>query len=167
MDTIEIEPLTAQAFAPFGDVVSAGLREGAEANQGTAVRFDWAARLESDRPHARPNLAVFRAAPQPVPFVLRLLERHPHSSQAFLPLKCARFLVCVAPTLPDGGPDVSRLRAFVGVEGQGVNYVRGTWHHPIVALDGPADLAMLAWEDGTKGDCEERRLELPITVRFR
>jgi ureidoglycolate lyase len=158
------EPLTRAAFAPFGDVVSAGLGEGTSANQGTAVRFNWAAGLESTRGAARPNLAVFRSAPQPLPFTVKLLERHPCSTQAFLPLVCARFLVCVAPTAPDGGPDLAGLRAFVCSPGQGVNYHRGVWHHPIVALDTPAEFAMLAWEDGTASDCEERPLSEHLSV---
>jgi ureidoglycolate lyase len=158
------EPLTRAAFAPFGDVVCAGLDEGTSANQGTAVRFNWAAALSSTRAAARPNLAVFRSVPQPLPFVVRLLERHPCSTQAFLPLVCARFLVCVAPTLPDGAPDVAGLRAFLCSPGQGVNYHRGVWHHPIIALDAHAEFAMLAWEDGSAGDCEERPLGEAICV---
>jgi ureidoglycolate lyase len=158
---VQAEPLSVEAFAPFGDVVSAGLRAGQAANQGTAVRFDRCARLATTRPGATPNLAVFRAAPQPAPVALRLLERHPCSSQAFLPLVCARFLVVVAPAAADGGPDLAGLRAFVCGPGQGINYHAGTWHHPIIALDAPAELAMLAWEDGGPRDCEER----PLTER--
>jgi ureidoglycolate lyase len=158
------EPLTPEAFAPFGDVVSAGLRSGTSANQGTAVRFDRAAALESTRPGARPNLAVFRVAPQALPFVVRLLERHLHSSQAFLPMVCARFLVCVAPSGPDGMPAAESLRAFVCVPGQGINYRAGVWHHPIIALDAAAEFAMLAWEDGSSADCEEVSLGAQLSI---
>jgi ureidoglycolate lyase len=45
-----------------------------------------------------------------------------------------------------------------------VNYRAGVWHHPIIALDGPADFVMLAWEDGTPRDCEERPLSAPLLV---
>lgn len=158
------EALTPEKFKPFGDVVSAGLRAGSSANQGTALRFDWSAELTNTRAGAKPNLAVFRSTPQPLPFQVKLLERHPHSTQAFLPLICARFLVVVAPTAANGGPDVNGLRAFVCLPGQGINYRAGTWHHPIIALDVPAEFAMLAWEDGTKADCEERPLSTPIEV---
>lgn len=149
------EPLSVDAFAPFGDVVSAGLRAGTSANQGTAVRFDGSAALASDRPAARPNLAVFRSTPVALPFRIRLLERHPHSSQAFLPMLCAAFLVIVAPTAAGGEPDLGGLRAFRCGPGQGINYRLGVWHHPILALEAPAEFAMLAWEDGTSSDCVE------------
>jgi ureidoglycolate lyase len=162
--TITAQPLTPASFAPFGDVVSAGLRSGTSANQGTAVRFDHAALLENHRPGATPNLAVFRSTPQPVPFTVRLLERHPETTQVFLPLVCSRFLILVAPNAADGTPDLAGLKAFLCLQGQGINYKPGIWHHPIIALDTPAEFAMLAWEDGTANDCEEWRVE-PEVVR--
>ncbi len=164
MRTVVAAALSAVGFAPYGDVVSAGLRAGASANQGTAVRFDRAAALQNLRPGASPNLAVFRAAPQSLPFVAKLLEQHPCSTQSFLPMVCGRFLVCVAPTAPDGGPDEARLQAFLCGPGQGITYAAGVWHHPIIALDAPAEFAMLAWEDGGALDCVERPLASPAAI---
>jgi ureidoglycolate lyase len=161
--TLRAEPLTAEAFAPFGQVLEARER-GRTSNQGTALRVDRVAELANTRAWCKPNLAMVRALPQPLPLAMRLLERHPASSQAFIPLRCTRYLVIVAPTAPGGEPDWSALRAFIAAEGQGINYAMGTWHHPFTALDEAAELAMLAWEDGSVGDCEERALPEPITV---
>src|SRR5205823_4574020 len=86
--TVVAEPLTAAAFAAFGQVLEAGDGRGSAANQGTALRVDRAAALSSTRTACPPNLAMIRALPQPLPLKLRLLERHPCSSQAFIPLKC-------------------------------------------------------------------------------
>jgi ureidoglycolate lyase len=157
-EPVRAQPLTHEAFAPFGDVIGLALSGGASANQGTATRFDKVARLEGSRPLAKPNLAVFRSVAKTLPFEVRLLERHPCSTQMFVALSCQRFLVVVCPEDARGEPDLARLRAFVCGPGQGVNYRPGLWHHPIIALDGPADLLMLAWEDGTALDCEERPL---------
>ncbi len=162
--TVAALPLTVDAFAPFGDVVSAGLKAGQSANQGTAVRFDWCAGLETTRADARPNLAVFRSVAKVLPFEVTLLERHPCNTQAFLPMVTTRFLIVVAPDDAGGGPDVAGLRAFVCGPGQGINYRRAVWHHPIIALDGPAEFAMLAWEDGTPRDCEEHVLPHSIWI---
>ena len=164
MVTVTAVPLRVDAFAPFGSVVSAGLSAGSSANQGTAVRFDWCAELINSRPHAKPNLAVFRSVARQAPVELKLLERHPCSTQVFLPMVCARYLVCVAPSLPDGSPDVAALRAFVCMPGQGVAYAPNVWHHPIIALDTAADFAVLVWEDGTPRDCEERPLATPVRI---
>ena len=157
-------PLSADAFAPFGRVVSAGLHPGSPANQGTAVRFDFCADLQSTRPGARPNLVVFRSVALTLPHEVKLLERHPCSTQVFIPMLVSRYLVCVAPNLADGGPDVAGLVAFIGVPGQGVAYSTGTWHHPMVALDEPGEFTMLAWEDGTALDCEVRALDALVRV---
>jgi ureidoglycolate lyase len=163
-ELLRAQPLTREAFAPFGDVIGLELAGGASANQGTATRYDRVAQLASSRPEARPNLAVFRSVAKALPFEVRLLERHPCSTQMFVPLACQRFLVVVCPDDARGEPDLARLRAFVCGPGQGVNYRAGLWHHPIIALDGPADFLMLAWEDGSALDCEERPLSTPLRV---
>lgn len=159
------EPLRPEGFAPFGEVLGMSHGAGRDVNLGTAVRFDHAARLENARPGAKPNLAVFQAAAQSLPFALTLLERHPFSTQAFLPLRAARWLICAAPSLPDGMPDVAGLRAFIARGDQGVNMHRAVWHHPILALAEDAVLAMLAWEDGSSDDCEQRKLEALLKVQ--
>lgn len=158
------QPLSVEAFAPFGFVVSAGLRAGSSANQGTAIRFDHCADLVSTRPAATPNLAVFRSTKKTLPFEVKLLERHPCSTQTFLPMVCERFLVVVAKTAADGTPDLDTVTAFVCGPGQGVTYGVGVWHHPIIALDGDADFAMLAWEDGTPLDCVEHPLNAALSI---
>lgn len=162
--TIRAEPLSVERFAPFGQVVSAGQGDGVSANQGTAVRFNRAATLVNARPGATPNLAVFRSMPKELPFALRLLEKHPHSTQLFAPLVASRFLVCVAPKLADGSPDPLLIRAFLCGPGQGINYRADTWHHPILALDAPAEFLMLAWEDDGPQDCVERWFDEPVLV---
>ena len=77
---------------------------------------------------------------------------------------CARFLVCVAPTRTDGAPDDDALQAFVCGPGQGISYNVGVWHHPIIALDGDADFAMIAFEDGSPQDCVEQPLAQFVVV---
>lgn len=162
---IHARPLDAEAFKPFGRVISAGLQTGSEANQGTAVRFDFCTDLLSTRPEAKANLAVFRSTARALPLEVVLLERHPCSTQVFIPMVVSRYLVCVAPNLPDGGPDVSQLQAFICAPGQGVAYAPGTWHHPMVSLDTQAEFAMLAWEDGGPRDCEIQKLINPVLIK--
>lgn len=161
--TVKVEPLSVEAFEPFGDVVSAGLRAGLSANQGTATRFDWCTELVNARAQAKANVSVFRSVAKALPFTLKLLEHHPYSTQAFLPMVCTRYLVCVAPTV-DGGPDVRGLRAFLCQPGQGINYRVGVWHHPIIALESDADFVMVAFEDGTRDDCIVKTLDAPVII---
>lgn len=165
MKTLVAQPITPAAFAPFGQAFSASsLGGGVSANQGSAVRFDHCAKLLTTRPGAMPNLVVFRSEARQLPFDVQLLERHPCSTQVFIPMVISRYLVCVAPTLPDGGFAIDQLQAFICGPGEAIAYAPGTWHHPMVALDTPGEFSMLVWEDGTSLDCEVRPLPSPTRV---
>jgi ureidoglycolate lyase len=60
------------------------------------------------------------------------MERHPLGTQAFVPLQDHAWIVVVASGADPCRPDA--LRAFRAGGRQGVNYARGTWHHPLVVL---------------------------------
>ena len=157
MALLVAQPLTAAAFAPYGVVVAAAPEPG---------RIDADDGLANRRPDARLSLTMTRLAPATcLPLEAMLFERHPFSSQTFLPLAVARYLVIVAPDAPDGGPDGARAVAFVGRAGQGVTYPAGLWHHGMTALDQPAEFAVLMWCDGSAGDEEFVPLPTPLRVQ--
>lgn len=160
-------PLDRNNYRRFGDVIAADpAMPGAGANAGTAQRFDRLGAVESLRSGATPNLCVFRVAPAGAnPFPVRMLERHRHSTQVFVPMGGAsRYLVVVC----DGGdaPDLGTLKAFVAAGAQGISYRPGIWHHPLIALDRTTDFACLVYEDGSAGDCEERVLASAASVAY-
>lgn len=161
--SIEIEPLTAASYVRFGDVIAA---HGAArpANQGTAQKSDHLAELV-DRPGSRANVSVFRCTPRPLPHVVALLEKHPASTQIFVPMNAERYLVIVA--LGEHEPDLATLRAFVAEGQQAISYRPGVWHHPMVALERETDFFCLVFEDGTDADCVEHAIppEARVTVR--
>jgi len=136
------EALTAAAFAPFGDVIET--RDSAvrlQVNQGHAERYHDLASVELAGSGARALISIFRSQPRQFPLFLSVLERHPLGSQAFMPLAALPYLVVVAP----GGdaPDVWALRCFIAAPGQGVNYARGTWHHPLLSLQATTDFLVI------------------------
>jgi ureidoglycolate lyase len=152
--SVTARPLTPEAYAPYGDVLMAAPNgaEGSEANQGTARRFDRLAALENLRPGATPNVGVFRCAPRVAfPSRLALLEKHPASTQVFVPMNARRYLVVVA--LGGDAPELGTLAAFVASGTQAISYRPGVWHHPMIALDAETEFVCLVWEDGTAGDC--------------
>ena len=152
---LRVEPLRADAFAPFGDVIEA--RSDAlhyTINDGYAERFHDLARLDTGRDGGHPVLSVFRARPRALPFHLRLVERHRLGSQGFVPLMRQRFLVVVA--VPGPAPAPQDLRCFIASSGQGVNYAAGTWHHPLIALDDGGDYLVIdRGGPGAAADCDE------------
>ena len=159
--TLPVLPLTAEAFAAFGQVIAADTAAQRYAiNEGTAERFHDLARIDTTRAGGRPVLSLFRATPRPLPLQVKLMERHQLGSQAFMPLGCLRFLVLVAP--PGPAPTTHDLRCFIASPGQGVNFDAGTWHHPLIALDGGGDFLVIdrAAAEGAP-DCEEAPLPGP------
>ena len=148
---IRAEPLTEDAYAPYGRVIEA--RPGGRlVNEGMALRNDEAVDIESHRPGAKLNTCVFRCTPLPASTLdVKVLEKHPSSTQVFIPLAAERYLVVVA--LGGDLPDLATLRAFVATGRQAIAYAPGVWHHPMVGLDRETDFVALVWEDGTEGDC--------------
>jgi ureidoglycolate lyase len=150
------EKLTAPAFEPFGAVLEGPSESGRR-------YFDET--LANQRTAARASLSLSRLAPLEVlPLRAELFERHEFSSQTFLPLSAARYLVIVAPAAATGGPDAARARAFIGRTGQGITYHAGTWHHGMTVLDAPALFGVLMWRDGGRGDEEFVTLPTPLIV---
>ncbi len=161
MRTLAASPLDRTAYAPFGDVIEAH-HQARAANQGSARKSEWLAELVDARPgRARPNLSVFRCAPRALPFEVALLEKHPASTQLFVPMNARRYLVVVASpvsTALGDAPDLSTLRAFVARGTQAITYRPNVWHHPMIALDADTDFFCLVHEDGTPTDCVETGL---------
>lgn len=151
---LHAQPLTADAFAPFGSVIAIGGRTGRPVNQGRAQRIDGT----RDLAHAidtKPVVDLYRVEASALPFKADCLERHPLSCQIFTPMHCARYLVIVAPTGTDDRPDLARALAFIGNPEQVVCYEAGVWHAPMIALDDIAVMTMTMWEAGDARDCEE------------
>ncbi|AOJ80552.1 ureidoglycolate hydrolase [Burkholderia savannae] len=140
MKTLAIEPLTRAAFAPFGDVIETDGAKQIPINLGTTMRFHDLARIDVADEGGRPLVNLFRGQPRALPFEVTMLERHPLGSQAFIPLADRAYIVVVAPA---GDLDPSKIRAFVTSGWQGVNYAKGVWHHPLIALGEVSDFVVV------------------------
>jgi ureidoglycolate lyase len=122
------------AFAPFGEVIGAKGEPSFQINQGMCDRFHDLARVDIADAEGAPGISIGRGRPYALPLELRMVERHPLGSQAFIPLGGDPFLAVVAPD-EDGRP--GRPLAFLTGPGQGVNYRRGTWHGVLTPLVRP------------------------------
>ncbi|KZT58885.1 allantoicase [Calocera cornea HHB12733] len=183
---IPAEPLTSAAFAPFGQVLQAwadpaDAPKGVEhtlANNGTAVKYHRLAPITQSYPAGSgefTGIGVYRSTPAEGARVggtwpIKMLERHPCTNQAFIPMGTAThpqgekplaanrfYLVCVCETGEDDKPDLSTLKAFVASAAQGIMYNENTWHHPMCVLDSPIDFACVETQIGMRSeglDCE-------------
>ncbi len=140
MTRIEIEPLSVEAFAPFGQVIQTEGAHHYPINNGMTERFHDLARVELGGVHARPLISIFRGQPYALPLTLKLVERHPLGSQAFYPLTDEPFLVIVA---PDEAGTPGRPRAFRTRPRQGVNIAMNTWHGVLTPLNRECDFLVV------------------------
>ncbi|MGI1663591.1 ureidoglycolate lyase [Palleronia sp. KMU-117] len=155
---IATEPLTATAFAPFGEVLDTSGDPDRLINQGLCGRYHDRARL--DFSDGRAGISLFDAEPRRLPYRLDMVERHPEGTQAFLPMTPAPFLVIVA---PDDGGRPGRPRAFLTAPGQGINLARGTWHGVLTPLHAPGLFAVVD-RIGPGANLEEHWFDSPWTV---
>jgi ureidoglycolate lyase len=158
---LKAAPLTASAFAPFGDVIETGSRAARLINDGTCERYDDLALVDVSVHAGRPLINLFKAEPRKLPFAVRSLERHPLSSQAFYPLDGTPFLVVVAE--PGEGLWERRIRAFRAAGDQGVSYRRNTWHHGLLAV-GRTSRFLVIDRGGPGENCEEVSIDPAVVV---
>lgn len=137
---IRAEPLTPEAFEPFGDVIARRAQPSFQINGGMCDRHHDLARMEFTGAGARANISIGYGRPYALPLALSMVERHPLGSQAFVPMTEDPFLVVVAPD-EDGAPGLPR--AFLTEPGQGVNYLRDTWHGVLTPLGRAANFLIV------------------------
>jgi ureidoglycolate lyase len=152
MRALKIEPLTKAAFAPFGDVIETAGSDHFMINNGSTQRFHRLAEVQTATPEDKAIISIFRAQKLEMPLTIRMLERHPLGSQAFVPLKGKPFLIVVAPV--GDVPATDEVRAFIADGQQGVNYHIGVWHHPILTIEEEDDFLVVD-RNGAGNNCDE------------
>lgn len=155
------EPLTAEAFAPFGRVIEASdAAVKLDINRGHAVRYDRLAEIDAADGGGMGAISLFRARPLGE-LVLKGFERHPLGSQTFIPLGGRPYLVAVA---PPGPFDPAQIRLFRAEGHQGVHYAKGTWHHFLLVIEDDADFLVVD-RAGPGDNCEEVELSADDRIR--
>ncbi|KAF4635330.1 hypothetical protein G7Y89_g2758 [Cudoniella acicularis] len=165
-----------------------------QANQGTALKYLDVTHMKDlyknapSGSSAKAVMNMFVCAPRTLlksahaqisgMFPVEILERHPYTTQTFIPLglsksetQQARYLVIVAPTLEPspkdqcfsvpprnslggqppgrGLPDLTNVRAFLANGSQAVTYGPGTWHAPMAVVGKtPIDFVVVQFANG-------------------
>ncbi|MGX9352648.1 ureidoglycolate lyase [Shimia sp. W99] len=155
---IRIEPLTQEAFAPFGEVLDTSGAPDKLINQGLCGRYHDRATL--DFVEGRAGISLFQAELRGLPYQLDMMERHPDGSQAFIPMSMEAFLVIVA---EDTGNGPGTPRAFITSPGQAINFARNTWHGVLAPIKGSGLFAVVD-RIGVGANLEEFWFDTPFTV---
>ena len=156
--TLHLEPLTQEAFAPYGDVLGVAGDPDKVINQGLCGRYHDLANIDIE--DGKAGISLFNAEPRPFPITLDMVERHPQGSQAFLPMSHHPFVVVVA---PDQGGTPGQPRAFITTAGQGINFGRGTWHGVLTPIHAPGLFAVVD-RIGEGPNLQEHWFETPFTI---
>lgn len=157
MTTIRAIPITAEAFAPFGEVLTVRDTPTKMINAGRCGRHHALATVQ--RSGGEAIISIFRSEPVSLPYECALLERHPLGSQAFFPLNDQPWLSVVAHD-EDGKP--GDPIAFLVPAGVGVNLHAGVWHGVLTPLDQAADFLVVDRE-GEGVNLEEVQIA-PVTI---
>jgi ureidoglycolate lyase len=157
---ISIEPLTREAYAPFGQVIEVDGAHHYPINGGMTERFHDLAKVELGGVHPRPLISIARGKPYSLPLTLKMVERHPFGSQAFYPLSQRPFLSIVC---PDEGGIPGTPRAFMCSPGQGINMAMNTWHGVLTPLGEVSDFLIID-RGGDGNNLEEHFFDQPWIV---
>ena len=161
--SVRIQPLTAENFAPFGEVIGCTGNDFFHINDAHTERYHCLVETEV-KGEAKVGISIFRnIKTTTLPLDIHMLERHPNGSQAFIPMQGQKFLIVVAPALNDEQPDIEKIHAFISDGTQGVNYRVGTWHHPLLTLESPSDFAVID-RIGTGHNCDVVNFDQAVTI---
>ena len=152
MISLTPQTLTAEAFAPFGDVIETGSAPSFAINDDLAQRYDDLAFVDTGDEGGRPNVSIFVSKPKPLPVVIDMVERHPLGSQLFVPLGNHPYLVVVTDAAPP--IEAADLTTFLITDGRGVNYRKGLWHLPLCPLYEPGRFLVVD-RGGPSENCDE------------
>ncbi|AJJ18538.1 MULTISPECIES: ureidoglycolate lyase [Yersinia] len=158
---LRLEQLTAEAFAPYGDVIQVEGNDFFHINNGKTERYHDLAKVEVTDGR-RVLVSINRSQPCEMPLIFSVLEKHPLSSQAFIPMNGERFITIVAL----GGDEIplNSLRAFITNGRQGVSYHCNVWHHPLFAYEKVTDF--LTIDRGGADNCIVGQLPEPYRIIF-
>jgi len=127
---LTLEPLTREAFAPYGDVIEVSGEPDKLINQGMCDRFHDLAKL--DFGSGRAGISLFDAQARHFPYTLDMMERHPEGSQAFIPMSGVPMIISVA---KDNSGKPGQPRAFLSEPHQSINIHRNTWHGVLAPVE--------------------------------
>ena len=128
---IKPKKITNKNFKKFGEVISTKKIKPININNGYAKRFDNLCKINTSLKKGNTIMSIFSARKRKFPMNIKMMEKHPLGSQAFIPMKETKFLVFVAPK--GKKPNVKKIKSFIIPRQTGINYKPGIWHFPLIS----------------------------------
>ena len=128
---IKPKKITRKNFQKFGDLISVKKKKSININDGYAKRFDNLCRINTSSKKGKTIMSIFSAKKRKFPMNIKMMEKHPLGSQAFVPMNETTFLVFVAPK--GKKPNTKKIESFIVPKQTGINYKPGIWHFPLIS----------------------------------
>ena len=128
---IKPKKITRKNFRKFGDLISVKKKKSININDGYAKRFDNLCRINTSSKKGKTIMSIFSAKKRKFPMNIKMMEKHPLGSQAFVPMNETTFLVFVAPK--GKRPNTKKIESFIVPKQTGINYKPGIWHFPLIS----------------------------------
>ena len=129
---IKPKKITSKNFKKFGEVISTKKIKPININNGYAKRFNSLCKINTSLKKGNTIMSIFSARKRKFPMNIKMMEKHPLGSQAFIPMKETKFLVFVAPK--GKKPNVKKIESFIIPKQTGINYKPGIWHFPLISI---------------------------------
>jgi ureidoglycolate lyase len=160
-------PLNHTNFERFGDFLTLEDANHFKINGGSTDRFHALSQVDTSTQDGKTIISMFRGQAFNLPFVLKVMERHPLGSQTFIPLNPSlgqRYLIVVAPAECVSEEDITNnLSAFIAQGFEGVTYKKGVWHHPLISLDQINDFIVVD-RSGPGNNCDEIPISSSVVI---
>ena len=128
---IKPKKITRKNFQKYGDLISVKKKKSININDGYAKRFDNLCRINTSSKKGKTIMSIFSAKKRKFPMNIKMMEKHPLGSQAFVPMDETTFLVFVAPK--GKKPNTKKIESFIVPKQTGINYKPGIWHFPLIS----------------------------------
>ena len=130
--TIKPKKISRKNFKKFGDLISTKKNRPININNGYAKRFNNLCKINTSLKKGNTIMSIFSAKKRKFPMKIKMMEKHPLGSQAFVPMSETKFIVFVAPK--GDKPDINKIQSFLVPKQTGVNYKAGIWHFPLISM---------------------------------
>ena len=128
---IKPKKITRKNFQKYGDLISVKKKKSVNINDGYAKRFDNLCKINTSSKKGKTIMSIFSAKKRKFPMNIKMMEKHPLGSQAFIPMSETTFLVFVAPKSKK--PNIKKIKSFIVPKQTGINYKPGIWHFPLIS----------------------------------
>ena len=141
---LEVQPMTRETFAPFGELISERGQLDLDLDGGQA---GFVAQTVEERP-----------------MIFDFLGRHRRTEQVFSPLGGAKSILAVAMPTENDAPDQNKMAAFLVDGSFAFKLHRGTWHTSAFPLQDKASFLVVDREGTLDEDYDLRDLKTALGV---